>query len=117
VTDELAFRRHSDVHQRDRGWKRDIGCDTTESFQIGDSASEAALRVELFQRSGGHVKSTEVARSFYERIVPLVGDLVAASRILRPPSILSLRKSIWCLLCVPAVVGLPERTSGISSDF
>lgn len=33
---------------------------------------EAALRVELFQRSTGNVKPTEVARSCYERIVPLI---------------------------------------------
>jgi DNA-binding transcriptional LysR family regulator len=33
---------------------------------------EAALGVELFQRSTGNLKPTEVARSFYERIVPLI---------------------------------------------
>jgi DNA-binding transcriptional LysR family regulator len=33
---------------------------------------EAALRVELFQRSTGNVKPTEVALSCYERIVPLI---------------------------------------------
>jgi DNA-binding transcriptional LysR family regulator len=31
---------------------------------------EAALRVELFGRSTRHVKPTELAQSFYERIVP-----------------------------------------------
>ena len=43
------------------------------------SELEAALRVELFQRSTGHVKPTEVARSFYERIVPLVWGITEAT--------------------------------------
>ena len=33
---------------------------------------ESALRVELFHRSTGNVKPTEVAWSFYELIVPLI---------------------------------------------
>jgi DNA-binding transcriptional LysR family regulator len=43
------------------------------------SELEAALRVELFQRSTGHVKPTGVARSFYERIVPLVWGITEAT--------------------------------------
>lgn len=40
---------------------------------------EAALRVELFRRSTGAVKPTELARSLYERIVPLVQGLTEAT--------------------------------------
>lgn len=40
---------------------------------------EAALRVELFRRSTGNVKPTEVARSFYERIVPLIRGITEAT--------------------------------------
>lgn len=40
---------------------------------------EAALRVELFHRSTGNVKPTEVARSFYERIVALIRGITEAT--------------------------------------
>lgn len=40
---------------------------------------EAALRVELFRRSTGSVKPTELARSLYERIVPLVQGITEAT--------------------------------------
>ena len=40
---------------------------------------EAALRVELFHRSTGSVKPTELARSLYERIVPLVQEITEAT--------------------------------------
>ncbi|WP_425116903.1 LysR family transcriptional regulator [Bradyrhizobium sp.] len=40
---------------------------------------ESTLRVELFQRSPGSVKPTEVARSFYERIVPLIRGITQAT--------------------------------------
>jgi DNA-binding transcriptional LysR family regulator len=40
---------------------------------------ESALRVELFHRSTGNVKPTEVARSFYERIVPLIRGISEAT--------------------------------------
>jgi DNA-binding transcriptional LysR family regulator len=40
---------------------------------------EAALRVELFHRSTGRVKPTELARSLYERIVPLVRGITEAT--------------------------------------
>lgn len=40
---------------------------------------EAALRVELFHRSTGNVKPTDVARSFYERIVPLIRGITEAT--------------------------------------
>lgn len=40
---------------------------------------EAALRVELFHRSTGRVKPTELARSLYERIVPLVQGITEAT--------------------------------------
>jgi len=43
---------------------------------------EAALRVELFRRSTRHVKPTELARSFYERIVPLVREISEATEAL-----------------------------------
>jgi DNA-binding transcriptional LysR family regulator len=40
---------------------------------------EAALQVELFHRSPGNVKPTGVARSFYERIVPLIRGMTEAT--------------------------------------
>jgi DNA-binding transcriptional LysR family regulator len=40
---------------------------------------EAALRVELFHRSTGNVKPTELARAFYERIVPLIRGITEAT--------------------------------------
>jgi DNA-binding transcriptional LysR family regulator len=40
---------------------------------------EAALRVELFRRSTGSVKPTELGRSLYERIVPLVQGITEAT--------------------------------------
>jgi DNA-binding transcriptional LysR family regulator len=40
---------------------------------------EAALRVELFQRSTGKVKPTEAAHSFYERIAPLIRGITEAT--------------------------------------
>jgi DNA-binding transcriptional LysR family regulator len=40
---------------------------------------EAALRVELFHRSTGNVKPTELARSFYERIVALIRGITEAT--------------------------------------
>lgn len=40
---------------------------------------EAALRVELFHRSTGRVKPTELARSLYERVVPLVQGITEAT--------------------------------------
>lgn len=40
---------------------------------------EAALHVELFRRSTGGVKPTELARSLYERIVPLVRGISEAT--------------------------------------
>ena len=47
------------------------------SKRVSDLGS--ALRVELFQRSPGSVKPTEVARSFYERIVPLIRGITQAT--------------------------------------
>ena len=43
---------------------------------------EAALRVEPFRRSTRHVKPTELAQSFYERIVPLVREINEATEAL-----------------------------------
>src|ERR1700756_5023580 len=43
---------------------------------------EAALRVELFRRSTGAVKPTELADSLYERIVPLVQGITEATEAL-----------------------------------
>jgi DNA-binding transcriptional LysR family regulator len=40
---------------------------------------EAALRVELFHRSTGNVRPTELAQSFCERIVPLVRGITEAT--------------------------------------
>jgi DNA-binding transcriptional LysR family regulator len=40
---------------------------------------EAGLRVELFHRSTGNVKPTEIAWSFYERIVPLIRGITEAT--------------------------------------
>jgi DNA-binding transcriptional LysR family regulator len=40
---------------------------------------EAALRVELFHRSTGNVKPTELAESFYERIVELIRGITEAT--------------------------------------
>jgi molybdenum-dependent DNA-binding transcriptional regulator ModE len=40
---------------------------------------EAALRVELFHRSTGNVKPTELAQSFYERIVELIRGITEAT--------------------------------------
>jgi DNA-binding transcriptional LysR family regulator len=40
---------------------------------------EAALHVELFRRSTGSVKPTELARSLYERVVPLVQAITEAT--------------------------------------
>jgi DNA-binding transcriptional LysR family regulator len=40
---------------------------------------EAALSVELFRRSTGSVKPTELARSLYERMVPLVQGITEAT--------------------------------------
>ena len=40
---------------------------------------EAALRVELFHRSTGNVKPTELARTFYERVGPLIRGITEAT--------------------------------------
>jgi DNA-binding transcriptional LysR family regulator len=40
---------------------------------------EAALRIELFHRSTGSVRPTELAHSYYEQIAPLVQGLVEAT--------------------------------------
>jgi DNA-binding transcriptional LysR family regulator len=40
---------------------------------------EAALRVELFHRSTGNVKPTEVAWSLYQQIVPLIRGITEAT--------------------------------------
>ena len=40
---------------------------------------EAALRIELFRRSTGSVKPTELARSLYDRVVPLVQGITEAT--------------------------------------
>jgi DNA-binding transcriptional LysR family regulator len=48
------------------------------SKRIGDL--EVALRVELFQRYTGSVKPTELGRSFYKRIVPLIRGITGARR-------------------------------------
>lgn len=40
---------------------------------------ETALRVELFRRSTGSVKPTELARSLYEQIAPLVQGITDAT--------------------------------------
>jgi DNA-binding transcriptional LysR family regulator len=40
---------------------------------------EAALRVELFHRSTGNVKPTELARTLYERVVPLIRGITEAT--------------------------------------
>jgi DNA-binding transcriptional LysR family regulator len=40
---------------------------------------EGGLRVELFHRSTGNVKPTEIAWSFYERIVPLIWGITEAT--------------------------------------
>jgi DNA-binding transcriptional LysR family regulator len=42
---------------------------------------EAALRVELFQRSTGRVKPTEIAQSFYDRVVPLLRGITEATEV------------------------------------
>jgi DNA-binding CsgD family transcriptional regulator len=47
------------------------------SKRIGDL--EGALRVELFDRSTDNVKPTELARAFYERVVPLIQVITEAS--------------------------------------
>jgi DNA-binding transcriptional LysR family regulator len=40
---------------------------------------EAALRVELFQRSPGNIRPTELAHSFYERVAPLIRGITEAT--------------------------------------
>ena len=45
--------------------------------RIGDL--EAALRVELFDRSTDNVKPTELARGFYDRVVPLIRVITVAT--------------------------------------
>jgi DNA-binding transcriptional LysR family regulator len=40
---------------------------------------ETALRVELFQRSPGNIRPTEIAHSFYERIAPLIRGITEAT--------------------------------------
>jgi DNA-binding CsgD family transcriptional regulator len=47
------------------------------SKRIGDL--EAALRVELFDRSTDNMKPTEFARGFYERVVPLIRVITVAT--------------------------------------
>jgi DNA-binding transcriptional LysR family regulator len=47
---------------------------------------EAALRVELFHRSTGRVRPTELARSLYERIAPLVQGIAEAAEAISDSS-------------------------------
>jgi DNA-binding transcriptional LysR family regulator len=80
----VAFRRHSDVHERDRSRQHYIcrGAPEDSKSVISKRISdlEAALRVELFRRSTASVKPTELARSLYDRVVPLVQRITEATK-------------------------------------